>query len=561
MSRAGIMARRRCVEYVGFVIIIQLILTVGSLWFFREKPHNTVDPESRLLLSMEYLNRNADLVKSASNKYSNNVEIPEAFSSKVSYSVSRSVSSSSSKPSNVVLDLSGLSMSANESEFAIDFDEERTFLDRYRMFKTSLFTVTGTKWNELSRSRKVCLGAQTSIDRASWLIEIVKNWSGPVSIALFTPDVEFHISKIYIKYMQRCFPKIKEQVSFHFLFPVDHPVKDSPSLNEIVGEMSCDDPKKVLDFLVKTRSKEMLAWREPMEYPQNLLRNTAKQGCQTQFTFIPDIDMIPNAGLDLDLQEFLSGPEAQECEKCAYVVPTYEISTTSTHMPANKTELLGFLKQKKARIFHEAVYKLNSKSSDLKKWQAIPMKPKLDVAYMVNNYIFKYEPLYVAKGNTPPFDERFIGFGMTRNTQAYEMYVSGYEFFVLNNAFTNHWGFQSIKTRPKYRALQQMKNNHLFDDFAKEITARYGRDPYKMMSKLKSLNLKNSVVSYEKGKVPPKLKPSPKPKPAKEFFQSSLASSSSSSSTTSTTQRLNKSSTTTTTSSETNPDTTILDHS
>jgi hypothetical protein len=29
----------------------------------------------------------------------------------------------------------------------------------------------------------------------------------------------------------------------------------------------------------------------------------------------------------------------------------------------------------------------------------------------------QYEPLYVAKGETPAFDERFIGFGMTRNTQ------------------------------------------------------------------------------------------------------------------------------------------------
>ena len=35
----------------------------------------------------------------------------------------------------------------------------------------------------------------------------------------------------------------------------------------------------------------------------------------------------------------------------------------------------------------------------------------------VEKYIFKYEPLYVARAETPQFDERFIGFGMTRNTQ------------------------------------------------------------------------------------------------------------------------------------------------
>ena len=71
--------------------------------------------------------------------------------------------------------------------------------------------------------------------------------------------------------------------------------------------------------------------------------------------------------------------------------------------------------------------------------------------------------------------------------QAYEMYVAGYEFLVLDNAFASHWGFQSIKTRPKYRALQQEANNKHFDDFAKEIKARYGdKDPYNMMNKLKA---------------------------------------------------------------------------
>ena len=42
---------------------------------------------------------------------------------------------------------------------------------------------------------------------------------------------------------------------------------------------------------------------------------------------------------------------------------------------------------------------------------------QLNVAYKVDKYQFKYEPLYVAKSDTPIFDERFIGFGMTRNTQ------------------------------------------------------------------------------------------------------------------------------------------------
>ena len=79
------------------------------------------------------------------------------------------------------------------------------------------------------------------------------------------------------------------------------------------------------------------------------------------------------------------------------------------------------------------------------------------------------------------------------------MFVAGYQFYVLDNAFASHWGFQSIKTRPKWRAKQQEDNNKKFDDFAREITARYGgKDPYNMIGKLKSLNLKNIHVGYGK---------------------------------------------------------------
>ena len=49
--------------------------------------------------------------------------------------------------------------------------------------------------------------------------------------------------------------------------------------------------------------------------------------------------------------------------------------------------------------------------------------PLLDplIQSKVTNYLFKYEPLYVARAETPVFDERFIGFGMTRNTQVQQV--------------------------------------------------------------------------------------------------------------------------------------------
>ena len=57
----------------------------------------------------------------------------------------------------------------------------------------------------------------------------------------------------------------------------------------------------------------------------------------------------------------------------------------------------------------------------------MPLK-ETEVAFQVTKYLFKYEPIYVARAETPIFDERFIGFGMTRNTQSYEMFLAGYQF-------------------------------------------------------------------------------------------------------------------------------------
>jgi len=39
------------------------------------------------------------------------------------------------------------------------------------------------------------------------------------------------------------------------------------------------------------------------------------------------------------------------------------------------------------------------------------------VSHNVTNFEFLYEPFYVAPDTVPPHDERFLGYGYTRNTQ------------------------------------------------------------------------------------------------------------------------------------------------
>lgn len=42
---------------------------------------------------------------------------------------------------------------------------------------------------------------------------------------------------------------------------------------------------------------------------------------------------------------------------------------------------------------------------------------ELHISHAVSNYEFFYEPFYISLDNAPAFDERFIGYGFTRNTQ------------------------------------------------------------------------------------------------------------------------------------------------
>ena len=106
----------------------------------------------------------------------------------------------------------------------------------------------------------------------------------------------------------------------------------------------------------------------------------------------------------------------------------------------------------------------------------------------MEKYELLYEPIYVSRGDTPAFGERFIGFGYDRSSQVirseifaesdkcglyldqvYEMWVSGYRFLLLNNVFTSHWGFQKSSSRPSWRLKQTGLNSLKFDKFRQEV--------------------------------------------------------------------------------------------
>ena len=51
------------------------------------------------------------------------------------------------------------------------------------------------------------------------------------------------------------------------------------------------------------------------------------------------------------------------------------------------------------------------------------------------------------------------------------MWAAGYSFFLLNNVFTCHWGFQKSTSRPPWRIKQTESNSFKFAKFCEEVMA------------------------------------------------------------------------------------------
>ncbi|KAM0724864.1 Beta-1,4-glucuronyltransferase 1 [Formica fusca] len=360
--------------------------------------------------------------------------------------------------------------------------------DARRIFRTFDSVLVGSKFTELSQTYRVCLATQSSVEKLHSLVQVALHWTGPMSVALYAAgDEEFEVLQRYLVYLRRCYESIRERVIFSLAVPRMRPPKKQPRVFELPDIIDCAKPEATLNEFARRISSEQTNWRIRNVYPQNHMRNLARKNCQTDYVFLTDVDIVPSFNLTAALDEFL---RSDNCDKCAYVIPTYELDTRM-RFPQNKTELIRLARKGLARPFHQKVFIHNQFATNFTRWlqDVSPTHKyhenvrtgKIYVSHDVTNFEFLYEPFYVAKDIAPSHDERFMGYGYTRNTQVYEMYVTGYQFKVLSPVFTGHWGLQTRKSRPAWRERQNSANRKQFETFKKEVFARYMRDPLKMM--------------------------------------------------------------------------------
>lgn len=227
--------------------------------------------------------------------------------------------------------------------------------DSRRLFRTFDSVLVGTNYPQVSRKSMSCLATQSSLEKLHSLVQVAHHWTGPISVALYVAgEEEFDALQHYLVYLRRCYAPIRERVNFSLAVPKNRAPERQPRAMELPENLDCAKPEATLTEIVGRISSEQTSWRARNVYPQNHMRNLARKNCQTEWIFLTDVDIVPCVNMTTRLDEFLSLPP-NNCDKCAYVVPTYELDIR-VRFPPNKTELVRLAKKGLARPFHQKVF-------------------------------------------------------------------------------------------------------------------------------------------------------------------------------------------------------------
>lgn len=227
--------------------------------------------------------------------------------------------------------------------------------DSSHTYKMYDFSIVGDQFTMLSEQYKVCLATQGSLERLSMLAQVAHQWTGAISAAVFAAGEELALLKYYISFLRKCYPVVRNRISFHLAVPAERPAHFGLAIPDL-SILDCSTPEGSLTKLLKHRFPETVKWRLKHPYPQNHLRNLARRNCQSSYVFLTDVDIIPSAGLTDSLDTFLRTVRCKGL--CAYVVPTYELDDR-VRFPRNKTDLIRLANKGLARPFHHKVFIYN----------------------------------------------------------------------------------------------------------------------------------------------------------------------------------------------------------
>ncbi|CAH1993995.1 unnamed protein product [Acanthoscelides obtectus] len=266
--------------------------------------------------------------------------------------------------------------------------------------------------------------AQLSYDRLQRIEELVKLWTGPISLTLYVSDAELVKCISFITSSEVL--KERTDIAYHAVF------KD--------GEY----------------------------YPINKLRNVGLRNVQTPYVFLADIDFLPSKSLYINLVKHIS--DMGSLKKKALVVPAFEIQKIGTSIPRNKRQLLSKLEDKSVIPFLSSVWAPGHAPTDYEKWKTA------EESYQVE-WKPDYEPYIVVYKDVVGYNEKFVGFGWNKVSHVMELEAQNYQFIVLPNVFIVHtphtpsYDIARFRSSPIYRLCLQM----LKEEFIMKLNKNYNR--------------------------------------------------------------------------------------
>ncbi|XP_078001320.1 beta-1,4-glucuronyltransferase 1-like [Glandiceps talaboti] len=336
-----------------------------------------------------------------------------------------------------------------------------------------------------SRKDDVTIVTQCSVNNLHHLQVLAERWIGPISVAIFSPKPKMKSVYLVILHLRKCFPAIRQHVSFHLVHPL--------------GEMKDTVKAESLDFTdddsmdLQVPCNEVLEWVENFQnfnqnyvddvpYPNNLLRNVAWQGSGTDYVFVIDIDMLPSLELRVQFTEFILLKkqtmqwDMEEPQNQVYVLPAFEIDMDASNFPKYRTELIELWDKGDVRPFYQELCWKCQKHSNYTKWKGLNVPAvsgrKLNIAYEVE-WKDPWEPFYIANRNIPKYDERFKQYGFNRISQVCEVHIAGYNFAIVDNGFVLHKGFKNPGGFHVQKDKDNERNRILFRQFKEELQTKY----------------------------------------------------------------------------------------
>ncbi|KAF7994856.1 hypothetical protein HCN44_004328 [Aphidius gifuensis] len=269
--------------------------------------------------------------------------------------------------------------------------------------------------NDDKKLPELTLCTHATADQVYNIVEIVKRWEGPISLAIFTPGIDAGIAVDLLERACHCEPQMFK-VSVHLIFPAGRP----PALSSNYYSKSDCAASDIQQRSTERKLNNII-------YPINVARNIARQQSQTSRVLVSDIELLPSDKLASGFLNMIHNKPIKF--GLIFVVAVFEIESTEL-IPNNKTV-----------YFHKYVCLHCQKFPGLTRWilRNDPGKVRPLIVTKREFPHHRWEPIFIGTKDDPFYNENMSWEGrQDKMAQMLEMCLMNYRLIILDGAFLVH---------------------------------------------------------------------------------------------------------------------------